>query len=280
MRKLLSANFSRLLRSKIFWVLEGISAAADILFYVLAVINTRNLSSDWYLGNGNYYFFLVLVYIGIVMAVFTGFYVGTEYSEGTIRNKLSAGHSRTDIYFANMTVVVTAGILFTFTHILVSICVGFPFLGGLIWDALAPVGWRFFMGFLTLLCYGGIFTFFSMLDSSKSRNVIVTFTLSLLIILGGMYTSSRLLQPEFISLMIMQEDGSYQRVDGYPNNKYISGTTRTAYTMIDACIPSSQALSICRRQGEFHPLSAAGLLAVSAAFTSMGVLCFKKKDIK
>lgn len=280
MRKLLSANLSRLLRSRIFWTLEGISAITGAAFYALAVINTRNISTGWYLDNGNYYFFLVLFCIGIVMAVFTSFYVGTEYSEGTIRNKLSAGHSRTDIYFANLTVAVIAGILFTLAYILASICVGLPFLGGLIWDALAPVGWRILMGFLVLLCYGTIFTLFSMLDSSKSRNVIVTFALSLLIILGGIYTSSRLQQPELIPQMIMQEDGSYQLVDGYPNSLYISGTTRTAYAIIDACIPSSQANAICRRQGEFNPLSAAGLLAVCAIVTSIGVLCFKKKDIK
>lgn len=93
MRKLLSANLFRLWKSKIFWVLEGISAIVGTFIYVLAIINTRNISTDWYRGNGNYYFFSELVYIGIIMAVFISFYVGTEYADGTIRNKLSRVHN-------------------------------------------------------------------------------------------------------------------------------------------------------------------------------------------
>ncbi len=116
MRKLLSANFSRLWRSKIFWALEGISAIAGAVFYILAIINTKNIGEDWYLLSGNYYFFVVLVYIGAIMAVFSSFYIGAEYSDGTIRNKLNVGCARNSIYLANLVVVVTAGVLFTITH--------------------------------------------------------------------------------------------------------------------------------------------------------------------
>ncbi len=104
MRKLFSANFLRLFTSKVFWALEGVCAAVGAIFYILAAINTRNIGEAWYLANSNYYFFLEVIYIGFVMAVFSGFYVGTEYSDGTIRNKLSVGHSRKNIYLANMIV--------------------------------------------------------------------------------------------------------------------------------------------------------------------------------
>ena len=80
MRKLLSANFSRLWRSKIFWVLEALSAIAGAVFYILAIINTKNIGENWYLASGNYYFFIGLVIAGAIMAVFSAFYIGLEYA--------------------------------------------------------------------------------------------------------------------------------------------------------------------------------------------------------
>ena len=280
MRKLLSANFSRLWRSKIFWTMEAICAIAGVFFYVLAIINTKNIGDSWYLKNGNFYFFSELVYIGAVMAIFSGFYIGSEYDNGTIRNKITVGATRSSIYLTNLIVVVTASILFVITHIAASLCVGLPFLKGLIWEALAPVGWRIPVALVLILCYGAIFTFFAMQDNNKSRNVIISFVLALAIIFGGLYTCSRLNEPELTSRMVMQEDGSYQREFDVPNSRYITGTTRTVFTFVDACIPSAQSFNIARSEGEFNPLTVMCMLGMSAAFTAGGIVGFKKKDIK
>jgi len=280
MRKLLSANFSRLWKSKIFWVLEVISAIAGAVFYILAIINTKNIGENWYLASGNYYFFIGLVIVGAVMAVFTAFYVGLEYDHGTIRNKLNVGSTRNSIYLANLVVVVTAGILFTITHIAASAAVGLPFLGGLLWEALAPVGWRIPTAMVMLLCYAAVFTCIAMLDSNKSRSLLISFVLALAMTFGGLFTTARLNEPEFTSRMVMQADGSYQRESGLPNSRYISGTTRTIYAFVDACIPSAQAYNIARSEGEFNPLSVICLSGVTAVCTAAGVTLFKKKDIK
>ena len=280
MRKLLSANFSRLWKSKIFWVLEVISAIAGAVFYILAIINTKNIGENWYLASGNYYFFIGLVIVGAVMAVFTAFYVGLEYDHGTIRNKLNVGSTRNSIYLANLVVVVTAGILFTITHIAASAAVGLPFLGGLLWEALAPVGWRIPTAMVMLLCYAAVFTCIAMLDSNKSRSLLISFVLALAMTFGGLFTTARLNEPEFTSRMVMQADGSYQRESGLPNSRYISGTTRTIYAFVDACIPSAQGYNIARSEGEFNPLSVICLSGVTAVCTAAGVTLFKKKDIK
>ncbi len=280
MRKLLSANFSRLWKSKIFWVLEALSAIAGAVFYILAIINTKNIGENWYLLSGNYYFFVVLVYIGAIMAVFSGFFIGSEYSDGTLRNKITVGCRRSSIYLANLVVVFSAGILFTITQMAASVFVGLPFLGGLIWEALSPVGWRILATLIMILCYGAIFTFFAMQDSNKSRSLLISFVLALAIIFGGIFTGSRLNEPELTSRMVLQEDGSYQREFGLPNPRYITGTTRTIYTFVDACIPSSQGFNIARSEGEFNLLAIICQLGVATAFTAAGVTLFKRKDIK
>ena len=214
------------------------------------------------------------------MAVFSAFYIGSEYDQGTIRNKLNVGCTRNSIYLANLIVVVTAGVLFTITHIVASVAVGLPFLGSLIWQALAPVGWRIPTAMVMLLCYAAIFTFITMHDSNKSRSLIISFVFALIIIIGGLYVYSALQQPEFTTRMVMQEDGSFLRQEGVPNNKYIRGAARTVYTFIEACIPSAQGLNIARSAGEFNPLAVICQLGMTILFTAAGMASFKKKDIK
>ena len=232
------------------------------------------------IASGNYYFFIGLVIVGAIMAVFSAFYIGSEYDQGTIRNKLNVGCTRNSIYLANLIVVVTTSVLFTITHIAASVVVGLPFLGGLMWEALAPVGWRIPTTIVMLLCYAAVFTFIAMQDSNKSRSLIISFVFALVIIIGGLYVYSALLEPEFATRMVMQEDGSYLRQEGIPNSKYIRGTARMVYTFIEACIPSTQGLNIARSEGVFCPLAIICQLCVSIATTAAGVSLFKKKDIK
>lgn len=280
MRRLLSANLVRMWKSKIFWVLEIISAIAGIVMSGLAVYNTKKIGDSWFLVNGNYYFWLELIYIGVVVALFISFFVGTEYENGTIRNKLSVGHCRRDIYLMNYLIGNIAGLLFTVTHITVSLLVGFPFLGALLWESLAAVSWRIIGTVAIILCYAAIFTFLAMLDNSKARNGAISLVLSLVIALGGLYTYGRLQEPEFTSKMVMQEDGSFLREEGVPNSRYLSGTARDVYTVADALLPSAQALRIANSEGEFSTLSLICLAGVAIAFTSGGVVAFKKKDIR
>ncbi len=280
MRKLLVANFSRLWRSKIFWVLEALSAIAGAVFYILAIINTKNIGENWYLANGNYYFYIGLVIVGAIMAVFSAFYIGSEYDQGTIRNKLNVGCTRNSIYLSNLIIVVTTGIMFTITHIVASAVVGLPFLGGLMWNALAPIGWRIPTAIVMLLCYAAVFTFIAMQDSNKSRSLIISFVFALVIVVGGLYVYSALQQPEFTWRMVLQEDGSFLCQEGIPNSKYIRGTARMVYTFIEACIPSTQGLNIARSEGVFSPLAVICQLCVAIVTTAAGVTLFKKKDIK
>lgn len=280
MRKLLSANLARMSKSKIFWALEMISAIAGMVMFSLAVYNTKNIGDTWFLKNGNFYFWLGLIYIGAVMALFTSFFVGTEYENGTIRNKLMVGHCRRDVYLANFVISYIAGLLFAVTHIGVSMLVGFPFLGSLLWESLAVVGWRLIGVIALILCYAAIFTFLAMLDNSKARNGAISLVLALVIALGGLYTYGRLQEPEFTSKMILQEDGSFLREEGVPNSRYLSGTARNIYTVADALLPSAQALSIANSEGEFSAFTLICLAGVAVAFTSGGVVAFKKKDIR
>ena len=54
--------------------------------------------------------------MGLVAAVFISLFVGSEYSDGTIRNKLVVGHSRMRIYLANLIVCSIACVLISLAY--------------------------------------------------------------------------------------------------------------------------------------------------------------------
>ena len=68
--------------------------------------------------------FLGGLYLIFAAAVFIGVFVGTEYSDGTLRNKLIIGHSRSSIYISNLIVCTTAGIIMHLTYIITTILLG------------------------------------------------------------------------------------------------------------------------------------------------------------
>lgn len=70
------------------------------------------------------------LYLIFAAAVVVGLFVGTEYSDGTIRNKLSAGHARRDIYLSKLIVCAAADVVIYVVYILVVLGLGQILLGG------------------------------------------------------------------------------------------------------------------------------------------------------
>ena len=129
MRKLLSANFARLWKSKIFWTLEGFCFGFGVFTYILVAINTRNLGQGWLEYEAHAYFYFPFLFIAAIIAIFACFFIGNDYSDGTIRNKLIVGHSRMNIYFSFFLIVCIASVLFLLAHVLAVLIVGLPFSG-------------------------------------------------------------------------------------------------------------------------------------------------------
>ena len=95
MIKLLNASFTRLRKTKIFWLLTIFS-----ILFAFFMINTKY--SDMKLYNEVIEVEQLMInystIVGIVIAIFTSLFLGVEYSDGTIRNKIIIGHKRANIY--------------------------------------------------------------------------------------------------------------------------------------------------------------------------------------
>lgn len=94
MLKLLRANFYRIWRSQALWL-----CAAGAFVFSAAFLLGVHAGEDGSATLDNM-FLQVFPFLAILHAAFTSLFLGTEYQDGTLRNKLIAGHPRWKVYGA------------------------------------------------------------------------------------------------------------------------------------------------------------------------------------
>lgn len=278
MRKLLSANFARLWRSNFFWLTAGILCCWGGIVYFLMVLNTEkhgisDIAWNTYFFNGN-------LCLGPALAVFTAFFIGSEYSDGGFRNKIAVGHKRLPIYLSNLITCAGAGILFLTTYWLGIIAMGLPLMGTEILSGLDRPLLGVLFSCMAAVSYSALYCLIAMLDSSKARSVVIGLLLSAFLFFGGFATYNGLAQPEFTTYVVTNEQGQQELLENVPNSKYLSETERVVYQFLDAVLPSCQALRPIMPKGEYPahlPLCALGWTALLTIF---GAELFQRKDIK
>lgn len=91
MSRLLISTFIRMLKKVIFWFFV-------LCMFAYGVYSALNIASEARIGfvlDGC--LFECLPLMGLISAIFTSLFIGSEYSDGTIRNKIIVGHSNTDL---------------------------------------------------------------------------------------------------------------------------------------------------------------------------------------
>ena len=277
MRKLLSANFSRLWKDKIFWL-------EMVLILIISIGNMIHgcelipemVRFGYSVTIDNYYYSLFPV-LGLFLAIFIALFLGTEYSDGTFRNKLVVGHTRVAIYLANFTVCFVAGMFFMVAWMIGGL-VGVPFFGGWVIGVQGFITY-FLIAFLAVAAQVGIMVLLSMLSSNKAITAIATilFFFGLLIVASIIY--NRLCEPELYSGVEATMEG-IQMTDPSPNPDYLSGTFRTIYEWILDILPTGQGLMMANVE-IVHPLrNMLSSIVIAMTTTIFGVVSFQKKNLK
>lgn len=270
MVKLLRADLSHMLKTRCFSV-------CVILSLALSAVNSLTLNPGWenytarlfFDGNSNSLLFT---------AIFAALFLGTGYSNGTMRNKLIIGSKRADIYLSNF-ITITLGSLVIhlakFVPTIVTACFGKSF--GM--DAN-----EFAADLITILfaivAADAFFALLGMLITSKSANTAITITAVFVLIIGAVIILELLQMPEFVSNFEITENGVTQ-TDPMPNPAYVPpGAKRDILTAVTDILPTGQIMQM--EAGEPHnkelmPLWSLGVLAVT---TAAGVAVFRKKDLK
>lgn len=118
MSKLVSANFSRLIRNKFFWI--GLALVIGIAaFIAIDFVQDHPWCREQISHETKAVCFKYTPVIAGIVALFAGLFVGEEYSNKTIRNKIASGYSKKEIYCANWLVCTAVGCLFYLAFFLI-----------------------------------------------------------------------------------------------------------------------------------------------------------------
>lgn len=278
MRKLLSANVMRLRKENVFWLVIA------VMFVLGAGIPISIKIAEIRLGTYNgidAVFGQFAIFIGVVSAIFCSFFVGREYSDGTIRNKIISGKKRMDIYMANFVTCLFASLLMCIAFFLPYLGLGIPLLGSfhlekeiVFWLSLTVVGLS--------MVFASLYNLIAMLNANKAVTSTICILLTFLFLFLGFQFRGMLNQPEIISGLSYDENGvAYQEVEDFLNPSYLKGWERQTVRFVYNLIPGGQ-VAQCVGQGVSDDLSQLPIysLGLIAATTGIGVFCFDKKDLR
>lgn len=303
MSRLLSANFIRLKKSKIFWIGIIFMFGFGLILPISQYMDDKRWHAIDPLYGGTPLDSVFLGYalvIGIVCAVFSSLFLGTEYSNGTIRNKLIVGRTRGTIYFSNLVVNIAVSLLMCICYLIPICAVGIPLLGTMQTDLIIVIK-IILVSIMMTIAFSSVVTMISMINQNKAVTAIINVVLVFCLLFASTIISVRLNQPEFYQWT--SEENGVETVQYEKNSYYVSGTKRDVYEFLNDFLPSSQALRIVNMSdvnaltideinSGYESDSEDDYLAdgfgrlplysgiITIVTTGIGVFIFRKKDIK
>ena len=285
MRKLLHANALRLRKSKCFWlgivfcVLMG--GSSPLLSYInMKTVQERyDASYIIHLDGGC---FSIAVFIGIMAAIFAALFIGTEYSDGTMRNKIIVGRTRPAIYLANLLTVVGATTLWLVTYFACYLAVGVPLLG---WFTLEITSILILTGMTFALAFASaaIFVLIAMLCQNKALSAILCILVAFGMLFVASFIQAILSQPEtYMGYdLVDRGNGMMEEVEYTMDNpNYVRGWKRELYEFLADFIPAGQALQVTSLDVARPALLSVYSLLIFMLSTGAGIFFFHKKDLK
>lgn len=274
MINLINANFTRLRKSKLFYILNIFSICLALFMIWTQYDDMKKYGEIIEVEQ------IMLNYstmIGVVIAIVTSLFLGVEYSDGTIRNKISIGHKRINIYLSNF-IAVTITSLFSYILFLgIVAIIGIPLFGNItmpISKLLMLIG----SILITIIAYSSIFTFIAMIISNKTITSVVSIMLAFGMMMSALTCFNVLERKEYIQTASLV-DGEMKFTEE-KNPKYPSEKEKKICQILLDINPAGQMFQIAGRANaniKVLPLYSLGLTILS---TGVGIILFRKKDLK
>lgn len=275
MNKLLKANFARLWQDKIFWL-------ETVFMFVWGIFLAVGPYLDNVKYNAHNYFdqnlLVYVAFIGCCASVFCSMFSGTEYSNRTIRNKLVVGHLRSSIYLSSLITSVAAVMIMTVVFLLSYCTIGSFLLESPIAKPKELI-FMIFISIFTVIAYVSIFHMLSMLITKKSISAVLCLLLFFGLLMLAFVIKEKLDAPEFVQGYGMTANG-IELLDPKPNPKYLQPAARRIYQYFLDILPTGQSIELMFFSVVHPYLMMLYSVVISVTTTFLGILIFKKKDIK
>ena len=277
MRKLITANFHRFSKDRFSWCVVGIVVILSLASVFNSAGSFEAMAARGHAMSLEDCYFNQAPLIGAFLALLISMFLGTEFSEGTIRNKLCIGHKRNEIFLSNFISCAFATIALTAVWLLTSALL-FGLIGPLEMEVSKFIGCIFVaMGFA--VSFASLYTVIGSLSSNKAMTIIYTFAAFIILAMAASALYDRLCEPEMNQGMTLVGTQLVE-MEPTPNPLYLSGMIRTVCEVALELLPTGQALLLSDVAVEY-PVRAITLSAVFTIVTLLvGSMLFRRKDIK
>lgn len=276
MNRLLAANIVRLRKNKCF--LGGILLLVilGILYPVMKCIEIKNTGYETTLDTG---FFIGAAVLPVLLSVFVSLFIGTEYSDGTIRNKIMVGHERKSVYLANLLTNLMAAFALNIVFSSSYLAAGIPLLG-FFQEDLKVIFLFAGIEFVLICSFTALFTMIAVLISNKAVSAVICVLGTFLVLFAASYLNARLNEPETYPAYTYVEGRTEVTEEEEKNPLYLDGKERERYQFLYDFLPGGQVIQ-CVTMTAVNPKRLPVYSAILFVLTTAGgVLLFERKDIK
>lgn len=196
MRKLLAADFAQLLRDKVFWA----AFAFMIVSTAILVVSTHNMIALDNYAPGTWTaetsMFCMLPSVGIVNAIWLHLFIGSDYDQGTIRNKFICGHTRRAIFFSHWLIASAGALIILAASLVLGTVLSAHYFQTFALDV-SNLCWLFLSCAMLTVAYAAINVALAMNISRKASSVVCG-----MIVMIGMSTFTSFLEVELSSVLV------------------------------------------------------------------------------
>lgn len=286
MYKLLSAEFVRLFKSLIFKLCLLFSSGLAVFVILMRWMDVKMNPKEYAVleakfSNADGLIFVGGLYLIFAVAVLIGIFVGTEYSDGTLRNKLTAGHTRSSIYLSKLLVCAVADITIHIVYIGVALAAGKLLLNGTTMKARELLAFSA-VSTAAVLSLTALLLLFSMSIQNKAAGSVVCLLTTLILLFGALTIWQRLDAPEYYDSATYTNGitGETITTEKEKNPKYLTGAKRKVYEFLNDFLPVSQLYQIAAGHPERLGIMVLYDGIILLGTTGAGIVIFKKKNLK